>query len=178
MFNELITEAPLLQDSLKQLLRSPREVLIKDTMLFRKQCVDRYNDKHSTFYHLKDNNSIASLEVPIQASLTELNRLCFDDLTIGSHHDDGYLLCRVVTLAYRIVGVTFVVEDINGIVSLASIYNLSLESTLRALDAKIQPGKYDIYIYIYNNIRCHDMLAPYVECRSRIHRISPHLSTS
>ncbi|GAA6053470.1 hypothetical protein JCM3770_005179 [Rhodotorula araucariae] len=74
--------------------------------------------------------------------LDQLKPIRIKEMQVTQVHKGRYLLCRIVSLPTRMVGVTFIVEDQDGRVETCSIYNLNLlgVSIGPDLDALFPPG--------------------------------------
>ncbi len=83
----------------------------------------------------------STLERAVDLPLQKLMALAsFDDLVVSHRLVDSYIVCRVISQAVPVVGITFVAEDLRGKVMFVAVYNFPIPHTVAAVDALFRPG--------------------------------------
>jgi hypothetical protein len=92
-----------------------------------------------TFTGATDHNAEAILEARVDAPLENLTCLTSirDDLELGTRLTDLYLLCRIVSDPHKVVGISFMVGDMQGDCIFTSVYNTTMKAGLKVCTCSI-----------------------------------------
>jgi hypothetical protein len=131
--DEIMRTNPELAIILRHFTMMPRAELLANAEKQRAEYLERSRVTSKYMYSFTtDHNSKAIVEQWVDTPLENLARLTIirRDLEIDTRLHDSYLLCRIISAPFKVVGIGFIVEDPAGDCIFASVYNTTMKEGL------------------------------------------------
>jgi hypothetical protein len=130
--DEIMRTNPELAIMLGRFTMVPRAELLANAEKQRAEYLERSRVTSKYMYTTTDHNTKAIVEQRVDVPLENLTRLTsiHRDLEIDTRLHDSYLFCRIISTPFKVVGISFIVEDPTGDCIFASIYNTTMKEGL------------------------------------------------